>query len=117
MRLGDAACSKAPLTPPIYEYKHRRTGCESITGGAFVPDGSWPTSYDDAYLYGDFVCNKIFTLRPAAGGGFVARNFTTVADGGPISMTFGSHGTEEGLYYTTFANGGEVRRIAYTGSG
>jgi glucose/arabinose dehydrogenase len=117
-RPGDVACSKAPLTPPIHEYKHRRTDCESITGGAFVPnDGPWPNSYDDAYLYGDFVCNKIFKLRPAAGGGFEAQMFTTVADGGPISMTFGSHGTEEGLYYTTFANGGEVRRIAYTGSG
>jgi glucose/arabinose dehydrogenase len=117
LRPGDVGCSEAPPTPPIYEYSHSSTGCESITGGAFVPDSaSWPPSYDDAYLFGDFVCNKIFELRPAAGGGFVAQNFTTVADGGPITMTFGSDGTEEGLYYTTFANGGEVRRILYTGS-
>jgi glucose/arabinose dehydrogenase len=116
LRPGDVACSKAPLTPPIYEYKHSRTDCESITGGAFVPnDGSWPNFYDDSYLYGDFVCNKIFELRRAAGGGFVAQEFATVADGGPVSMTFGPHGTGEALYFTTFANGGEVRRIAYTG--
>jgi hypothetical protein len=30
-------------------------------------------------------------------------------------MTFGPHGPSETLYYTTFANGGEIRRIAYTG--
>jgi hypothetical protein len=42
-------------------------------------------------------------------------NGGTVADGGPITMTFGPHGTGEALYYTTFANGGEVHRITYTG--
>ena len=60
-------CSGPTYTGPIYEYNHG-AGCESITGGAFVPNnGSWPDSYDDVYLYGDFKCNKIFELRPAAG--------------------------------------------------
>jgi glucose/arabinose dehydrogenase len=116
-RRGQVNCSGPTYTGPIHEYSHSSTGCESITGGAFVPnDGSWPNSYDDAYLFGDFVCNKIFELRPAAGDGFVRQEFATVADGGPIAMTFDPHGTGEALYYTTFANGGEVRRIAYTGS-
>jgi glucose/arabinose dehydrogenase len=116
-RRGQVNCSGSTYTGPIHEYSHSSTGCESITGGAFVPnDGPWPDSYDDTYLYGDFVCNKIFELKPAAGGGFVQQEFATVADGGPITMTFGPHGAGEALYYTTFANGGEVRRIAYTGS-
>jgi glucose/arabinose dehydrogenase len=112
----DVTCSEAPLTPPIHEYSHG-TGCTSITGGAFVPDGAWPAEYNDVYLFGDFVCNKIFELRPAAGGDFEAQLFKTVAKGGPITMTFGPDGTGEVvLYYTTRAGDGEVRRIAYTGS-
>jgi glucose/arabinose dehydrogenase len=42
----------AGLTDPIYAYSHA-SGCESITGGAFVPGGVWPTEYNGAYLYGD----------------------------------------------------------------
>jgi glucose/arabinose dehydrogenase len=36
-------CGEPPagLTNPIFDYQHK-TGCESITGGAFVPDGRWP---------------------------------------------------------------------------
>jgi hypothetical protein len=104
-------CSGAGHTPPIYEYSHS-TGCQSVTGGAFVPnDSSLPNSYDNAYLYGDFVCDKIFSLTPKAGGGFRKELFANVQDNGPIAMTFGPNGTEEVLYYTTFANGGKVRRI------
>ncbi len=63
------------------------------------------------------MCNKIFELTPAAGGGFEAQVFADeLGKGGPIAMTFGPYETGEALYYTTFANGGEVRRIAYTGS-
>ena len=40
-----------------------------------------------------------------------------MASDGPIAMTFGTSEAGEVLYYTTFHNDGEVRRIAYTGSG
>ncbi len=30
-------------------------------------------------------------------------------------MSFGPCGSGEALYYTTYANGGDVRRITYTG--
>jgi glucose/arabinose dehydrogenase len=116
-RAGSVNCSGATYTGPIHEYSHD-TGCESVTGGAFVPDGLWPASYDDAYLYGDYVCNKIFMLTPNGGGGFKEELF---ADGleqrGPVSITFGPYMTTgRALYYATFADpkGGEVRRIVYT---
>ena len=51
----------AGMTNPIYAYGHAG-GCASITGGAFVPDGVWPAAYDGAYLFGDYVCGKIFQL-------------------------------------------------------
>jgi len=118
-RRGQMNCSEPTTTyrPPIHEYDHD-TGCHSITGGAFVPDdGLWPDSYDDAYLFGDYVCHEIFALTPNQGGGLDQSDFATgLEGGGPIAMTFGPYMTTgKALYYTTFAGGGEVRRIAYTG--
>lgn len=106
-------CAAAPYTPPVHQYSHS-TGCESVTGGAFVPDGAWPDTYDGSYLLGDYVCNKIFELTPKSGGGFVRTEFATgLGKGGPIAMAFDPYGSNKALYYTTYANGGEVHRIVY----
>jgi glucose/arabinose dehydrogenase len=114
-RRGMVNCDGSKYTGPIHQYKHG-TKCRSITGGAFVPnDGSWPDEYDDSYLFADFVCNRIFELKPQQDGtGFHRERFANVADGGPIAMAFSTSGTKD-LYFTTFAGGGQVRRIAYTG--
>ena len=111
------ACGTPPagLTDPIFDYAHSSSGdfsdCRSLAGGAFVPDGVWPASFDGGYLFADFVCGKIFMLENGAGG-YAASTF--VSDLGPYSivhMTFGPSGE---LYYTTYAGGGQVRRISYT---
>ena len=84
-----------------------------MTGGAFVPNGVWPASYDGSYLFGDYVCNKIFKLTPNDGGGFTRTEFASgLGAGGPTAMTFGPYGSSKALYYTTYANGGEVHRIS-----
>ena len=115
VRAGSVNCTASPYTPPIHEYSHS-TGCSSVTGGAFVPNGVWPAEYDSSYLFGDYVCNKIFELTPKSGGGFTRTEFATgLGAGGPIAMAFGPYGSGRALYYTTFANNGEVRRISYTG--
>ena len=117
-RPGSVSCSGGGRIPPLHEYSHN-TGCTSITGGAFVPDdGSWPDSYDNAYLFADYICDKIFVLKPKSGGGFARTLFTTDPGGrGPVAMTFGPRGSNgTALYYTTFADGGKVRRISYSGS-
>ena len=112
-----ANCDPLPsgLLKPIHEYGHG-TGCKSVTGGAFVPDGAgWPAAYDRAYLFGDYVCGKIFSLTPKSGGGFGKQVFAGgLAGGGPVAMTFGPHAAGESLYYTTFDGGGQVRRISHT---
>ena len=114
-RAGTVDCSAAPYTPPIYEYSHD-TGCSAIVGAAFVPNGAWPAEYDDSYLYGDHVCNKIFELRPKSGGGFTQTEFASdLGQRGPVAMAFGPHEGGQALYYTTGFNGGEVRRITSTG--
>ena len=115
-RSGSVDCTSAPYTPPVHEYAHADTGCMSITGQAFVPTGaSWPASYEDSYLFGDYVCNKIFALTPKEGGGFAQTEFATaMGESGPIAMAFVPYGTGQALYYTTYAGSGELHRIAYT---
>jgi glucose/arabinose dehydrogenase len=116
-RSSSVDCSAtSPYTPPVYEYNHASTGCGSITGQAFVPDGVWPAAYDGSYLFADYVCNKIFELRPTGEDSFAMNEFASgLGEAGPIAMAFGPYGSGKALYYTTFANGGEVHRIVYTG--
>src|SRR5918995_3273550 len=123
-RPGSVNCGAAPYTPPIHEYSHD-TGCSSVTAAAFVPNGAWPAEYDNSYLYGDYVCGKIFKLTPNGAGGFTRTDFVTgLGENSAVAMTFGPYQGSQALYYTTYGGngpgsgggGGEVRRIAYTGS-
>src|SRR5205823_9822769 len=56
----DCGPPTAGMTNPIYDYGH--TDCGAVTGGAFVPNGIWPSQYDNTYLYMDLNCGKIFQL-------------------------------------------------------
>jgi glucose/arabinose dehydrogenase len=106
-------CGPAPrgLTNPIHSYRHS-SGCSSITGGAFVPNGIWPGAYDGSYLFGDFVCGRIFRLKPRPEGGFTRTTFVSgLGRGSAVHLAFGPG---RALYYTTYANGGQVRRITYS---
>ena len=100
----------AGMTNPIHAYDHVSTGCRSITGGAFVPDDLWPAAYTGAYLFGDFVCGRIFALTPAG-------TRTILADGlgssSAVHLAFGPHGATQALFYTSYLGGGTVHRIAY----
>jgi PKD repeat protein len=101
------------MTNPIFAYGHE-SDCDAITAGAFVPNGVWPTAFDGSYLFGDYLCGKIWQLVPS-GDGFTAAEFASdLGVGGPIAMIFGPSGGTQALYYTTYANGGQVRRIDFT---
>ena len=110
-------CGAAPtgMTNPIHDYNHN-TGCTSITGAAFVPNNVWPSRYNRSYLFGDYVCGKIFKLTPKSGGGYTTTTFVNgLGRGGPVDMAFGPYRGRQALYYTTYASGsGQVRRIDYT---
>jgi glucose/arabinose dehydrogenase len=117
-------CSPTPpnMIPPIFEYSHGApipgtsspssgTTCNSITGGAFVPDGAWP-GYDGAYLASDYVCGWIFTLRQGAGGTWTATDFaTSLGANSAVTLKFNPFNAAAGLYYTTFAGGGQIHRV------
>jgi len=107
-------CGTVPgFVNPIYAYG-RGSGCASITGGAFVPNGFWPSNYDGGYLYADYVCGRIFLLKQS-GGTWQSSDFATAAGSSSVvAMRFGPHQGGQALFYTTYANGGEVRRVSYT---
>lgn len=99
----------AGITNPIHSYK-RNTGCSSITGGVVLPNGSWPGAVNSSYLFGDFVCGRIFKLTQTSTG-FKPTTFAyNMEGGGPVAMAFGPGNA---LYYTTYAGGG-IHRISYT---
>src|SRR6185436_4846735 len=111
-------CMPTPpsIVPPIFEYPHGTPGpagvnnCNSITGGAFVPNGLWP-GFDASYLFSDYICGAIFKLTQA--GTWSASQFATSLGGNSaVHLRFGPWGTTQALYYTTFAGGGQIRRIS-----
>jgi hypothetical protein len=101
------------VVDPLFAYG-REDGCGSITGGAFVPAGAWPAPYDGAYLFGDFVCGAIFRLVPGGGGAYTKVPFVTgLGQSSAVMLIFGPYGGGSALYYTTYAEGGQVRVIVY----
>ena len=104
----------AGMTNPVFDYG-RADGCGSITGGAFVPSGVWPSSFDGRYLFADYVCGRIFRLDPNGAGGFTRVDFVTGLGGGSaVHLRFGPWNGTRALYYTTYEDGGQVRRISYS---
>ena len=109
----DCGPPPAGMTNPIFAYAHA-DGCNAITAGAFVPNGVWPAPYEGSYLFADYLCGKIWRLVPSASGFTAAEFATDLGVGGPITMIFGPSGETQALYYATYANGGEIRRITLT---
>ncbi len=120
VNLTTGKCSPTPanMIDPAYEYPHgtipgtTATGCGCIAGGAWVPAGAWPAAYDGTYLYADFNCGAIPRVGalPAA----AATDFATGLGAGTlVDLLFGPSPTGTSLYYSTYAGGGQVRRIDY----
>lgn len=111
-------CNAAPpnQTPPLFAYDHSGV-CGTITGGAFVPRGIWPASFDGAYLFADWRCGQIFQLPPnAKGPALPAPIVSELGIGSITAMRFGPNGDGQALYYSTLLNDGQIHRIVYTGT-
>ena len=113
----DCGPPPAGMTNPIHDYNHD-TGCSSVTGGAFVPNGIWPYQYDHAYLFGDLVCGRIFMLSEHPAGTFTRTEFGQGFGAfSLIDLVFGPSGADWALYYINWnAPGQQIRRITYTGT-
>jgi glucose/arabinose dehydrogenase len=113
---GPCSPTPADMVAPVFEYNHANNpapspfqNCISITGGAFVPSGTWPSEYDNGYLFSDYGCGRIFLLKNGTATIFA----NNLGGSSAVNLAFGPYGSTRALYYTTYANGGEVRRIAY----
>ncbi len=115
------------LVDPVYEYPRGTipgttvTGCASITGGAFVPAGVWPAAYDGTYLLADYVCGAMLRIpttgTPTAALASAFAFVTGLGSSSATSLQFGPDGTGQALYYTTYAGGGQIRKISYSATG
>ncbi len=101
-----AACN-TPTTDPLLWYNHS-TGCNVITGGAFVPPDTW-AGYDGAYLFVDNGCGSLFVAQPGQTGTPPATLATGMDQTTDLEF-FQADGTYE-LFYTTYANNGQLRVI------
>ncbi len=108
----DCGAPPAGLTNPVFDYARSGTfsGCRSVSGGAVVPNGLWPTPYGNTYLFADFICGKIFRLTRNSGGTSVSVFASGL--GGVVHLAFGTYAGNRALYYTTYAGGGQIRRIS-----
>ena len=107
-------CGPPPpgVTNPIFDY-HHSTGCAGVIAGAFVPKSIWPSRYDGDFLYGDYVCGKVFLLEENADGTFSNTEFLSDMGYSTVGMRFGPHDGGTALYYITYP--GEVRRVVFSG--
>ena len=115
------------LVDPVYEYPRGTipgtsvTGCASITGGAFVPTGVWPAAYDGTYLLADYVCGAVLRIptkgTPTAALPNAFAFVTGLGNSSATSLRFGPDGTGQALYYTSYAAGGQIRKISYSSAG
>ncbi len=92
---------------PITDYP--RSQGTYITGGAFVPNGIWPTQFDGAYLFGDGGSGRIW-VRTASGTVNYAASFHVAP--GMSDMDFVPEPGGLSLYYVVTGSG-QVRKVTF----
>jgi glucose/arabinose dehydrogenase len=130
------ACSPTPsgMVEPYFDYGRTSGsggltvgGCASITGGAVVPNGVWPTPWQGKYIFADYVCGGVFAIDATAavtlGPGGTTNQATEFVVGlgtnSATSLRFGPDGSGTALYYTSYAGSSAdgIWKITYSASG
>lgn len=110
--------------PPHHFYMHKDGG--AAVGGTFIPNGIWPSTYDNGYLFGEFVHGHIYLVQdgddidcydcnPPESRKLVSEFLDYE---GIVNMRFGpySRNCKRALYYTSAKNSGVMRRVIYVGN-
>jgi uncharacterized protein (TIGR03437 family) len=99
---------------PVFAYQHgvpvpgtQSSNCRSLSGGAFTPANTWRPE-QEGYLFADFVCGSIFHLSDAGRLSEIARG---LGGASVVHLAFAVFRGAPTLYYTTYARGGELRRL------
>lgn len=97
--------------PPIWTYPHDGAGA-SVVGGVHYTGTSYPARYRNAFFFGDYSRQQLWTLETDPAGRLVrAPESTGFADraGGPVAFRAGPNGD------VTYADiiSGKVRRLVY----
>ncbi len=95
------------LVDPITDYGHD-TGL-FVTGGAFVPNGVWPASYDDTYLVSDGAFGTTWAWDREID---LSSSFVFLVASRPTDMAFVTGPTGTALWYVQ--QNGQVRKVTYT---
>ena len=48
---------------PIHFYENNKNTGAAVVGGAFIPNGIWPSDYDNEFLYSDLRSNSLFHMK------------------------------------------------------
>jgi glucose/arabinose dehydrogenase len=102
----------AGITQPITDYQHGVVGGgDYITGGAFVPNGAWGSSYDGGYLFADGSPGTIYFRNAAGSVAYRAPFATSVASISDVAFVM-----DAGVWslYYVLPGSGEIRKIVPT---
>ncbi|WP_194896954.1 PQQ-dependent sugar dehydrogenase [Catenulispora pinisilvae] len=111
---GPCSPTNPAYVDPYYSYADNMGGGRaSITGGAFVPNGAWNSSYNGDYLFSDYVKKNQYLIKATGTSGTGLKTFSAGATA--ISMWFGPQnpggtGTQQALYYTDLI-GGTIHKV------
>lgn len=110
----EGPCHTPGLVDPYFSYPDNAGGGRAaITGGAFVPDNAWNSSYNGKFLFSDYVKNAQYSINATGTGGTGLATFNSSATA--ITMKFApqnltSRAPQQALYYTNLT-AGTVHRV------
>lgn len=102
-------CNQTGLKLPIFTYDHLQ-GDETVIGG-YVYHGTNIPALRGAYVFGDFISGRIWTLTQDAQGAWTRTQYLSV--GGNSTASFGQD--QAGELYVTNLSTGTVSRIRQVG--
>lgn len=111
---GVAGCASTVNTPPIWQYHHGAAPDQgnAVVGGIVYNGTSYPAAYQGSYFFGDYVGQKLWTMRYNAQGVLTqAPESPPVFSGlgGPVKIAAAANGD------IVFADiySGNIRRLSY----
>ncbi|WP_290057163.1 PQQ-dependent sugar dehydrogenase [Amycolatopsis solani] len=112
---GLAECAGVANQAPIFEYQHGNGAMQgnSVTGGTVYNGSSYPAAYRGSYFFGDYVTQKIWTMKYDDQGKLTQapQNPPVFTDiGGPTKFGAAVNGD---IVYADIRSG-KLRRLTYT---